>query len=301
MTILGKLLAILVFILSIAWTALTVNAYVTRTNWQKQAKDAQAKAKEAADAATAMKNLLDTEREAAEEARRSVAAERDRLYDQNVQLLKDRDALMRQYNDAFGDAKTQAAKAAIQQANIDKLQKQVDSQDQQIRDKDKQLTDMTLSSQADRVAAERSRLDADAQRQRADRLEAKVQQQASELEEYRRQVGPLRQRGPGEQGPTPTPQDFRGNVTSRDGTERDLAAGRDVLVTLTPGLDAGLRPGAVLTVHRSGQGAGRYLGTVTVITANAKDAVGRFTPAAGRRATADDLPKPGDELIPNSR
>ncbi len=153
-----------------------------------------------------------------------------------------------------------------------------------------------------RAELERARLDADTQRQRNDRLESRIQQMADELEKSRRGSLPLPLPRIGEQPPA-VPEGFRGTVMERDGSEKDLAAGRDVLVKLTPGQDAGLRPGAVLTVHRSDKEtkSGRYLGTVTVISANAKDAVGRFRPAAGRRATVDDLPKPGDELIPNIR
>ena len=68
-------------------------------------------------------------------------------------------------------------------------------------------------------------------------------------------------------------------------------------VELTPGMDAGLRQGAILTVRRINGVSGKYLGTITVVRVNAKDAVGRFTPANPRAVTADDLPKPGDQLV----
>src|SRR6516165_5492529 len=121
MTILGKVLVFVVLVLSIVWNALVVNAYVTRTNWQAEAKRSQAKAKEAADSATAVKNLVDEERSTAAERERSYREDRDRLYVQNAQLLKDRDELSGQVNNAFAQQKGLNAQAGILQANIDKL------------------------------------------------------------------------------------------------------------------------------------------------------------------------------------
>jgi multidrug efflux pump subunit AcrA (membrane-fusion protein) len=302
MTILGKILVFLVLVLSIVWNALVVNAYVTRTNWQAEAKRAHAKAKEAADSANEMKKLLDEERAAAEEAKRAYRAELERQYSQVAQLLKDRADLNQQIHTAFEQAKGQGAQAGVQQTNVEKLQQQVDNLDRLIQEKQQQLTDLTLQAQQDRVAAEQARIDAAAVRQQNDRLAARVQQLNSELEEYRRTHGALRQRGPGEQLAAPVPEGFRGTVTRTEGTAQDLRAGRDVWVEFKPGLDAGVRPGAVVTVFRRNNGTdARYLGTIRVERADAKDSVGRFTPARPARAVGpDDLPKPGDELIPNT-
>jgi hypothetical protein len=298
MTALGKMLVFLVLVLSIIWNALVVNAYVTRTNWQAEARRSQAKAKEAADSANAMKTLLDEDRNAGEEAKRALRAERDRLYEQVNQLVKDRQTLTQQIDAAFAAAQGANAQAAIQQSNIDKLQKQVDNLDQQIKEKDKQLTELTLSAQRDRVSTGDAQRDADTQRQRADRLAQKVQQLSDELEEYKRVFGPLPNRGIG-RAPS-LPQDFRGTVSRTEGTVRDLLAKREVWVEFTPGLDAGLRPGAILTVRRIQGETGKYLGTITVGRANAKDAVGRFTPANLGAIGPDDLPKPGDQLVPSA-
>ena len=93
---------------------------------------------------------------------------------------------------------------------------------------------------------------------------------------------------------------FRGTVRRVEGTAKDLANGREVWVEITPGLDAGLRQGAILTVRRWDGGPVKYLGTITVIRAEAKDAVGRFTPANPRAVTDDNLPKSGDHLVPTT-
>lgn len=297
MTVLGKMLVFVVLLLSIVWNALVVNSYVARTNWQKRAAEYEKKAQDAAASATGMKALLEEEGAAAVEARQALQAERDRLYAINAQLVKDRQDLIQQVNAFAAQAKAQGAQANIQQTNIDKLQNQVNALDQQIKDTQKQLTDLTLSAQQDRVVAERARIDAASQQQRSERLAVQVQQLSEIVAEYERTVGPLRARGPGEQRSPVVPIGFSGTVRRTEGTASDLLAGREVWVELTPGMDAGLRQGAILTVRRINGAGGKYLGTITVDRANAKDAVGRFTPATPRAVGPDDLPKPGDQLV----
>ena len=300
MTILGKMLVFVVLALSIVWNALVVNSYVARTNWQKRAAEYEKKAQDAAASATSMKALLEEERAAAVEARQALQAERDRLYAINTQLVKDRQALVGQVNTAFEQAKTQGAQANVQQTNVDKLQNQVNSLDQQLKEKDKQLTDLTLGAQQDRVAAEKARIDAAGRAQQAERLAVRVQQLSDELDEYRRTVGPLAAVGPGAQRSPALPEGFKGTVRRTEGAAREFHAGNEIWVELTPGMDAGLKQGAILTVRRLNGAGGKYLGTITVARVNSKDAVGRFTPANPRAVTDADMPKPGDELVPST-
>ena len=301
MTILGKMLVFVVLILSIVWNALVVNSYVARTNWQKRAAEYEKKAQEAVTSATGMRTLLEEERAAAEEARRALQAQHDRLYAQNQQLFKDREDLVKQVNAFNEQAKNAGATANIQQTNLEKLQQQVNTLDQQLKDKDKQLTDLTLGAQQDRVAAEKARIEAAGRQQQAERLAVRAQQLNDELDEYKRRFGAIQPLGPGEQRSPGLPTGFRGTVSRTVGTAQGFHAGQEVWVELTPGLDAGLKQGAILTVQRLNGAGGKYLGTITVARVNAKDAVGRFTPANPRAVTANDLPKPGDELTPNTR
>jgi hypothetical protein len=297
MTILGKMLVFVVLVLSIAWNALVVNSYVARTNWQKRAAQYEKSAQEAADSANKMKLLLEEERAAAAEARQAITAQHERLYLQNQQLLKDRENLTREMNNDFVRAKGKANDDNKLQTNVEKLQTQVDNQERQIKEKDKQLTDTTHAAQLDRVAAEKARIDAAGRQQQAERLAVRVQQHSDELDEYKRRFGTIQPLGPGERRSPGVPSGFHGSVVRTEGTAQDLYAGRDVLVELTPGMDAGLRQGAILTVRRQNGATGKYLGTVTVVRADAKNAVGRFTPANPRAVRADDLPKAGDELV----
>jgi hypothetical protein len=297
MTILGKLLVFVVLVLSVVWNALVVNAYVARTNWHKRAAEYQQKATDAAASATGMKALLEEERAAAAEKDRAQRAELERMYAQNLQLRTDRQNLVKQVNDAFNQLKAQGNQANVHQTNIEKLQQQVNVLDQQLKDKEKQLTDLTLGAQQDRVKAERAGIEAASQQQRAERLAVQVQQLTDIVADYERRVGPRQPRGPGESLAPEPPEGFRGTVRRTEGTFSDLRAGREVWVELTPGLDAGLRQGAILSVSRVNGVNGKYLGTITVRRVNAKDAVGVFTPANPRAVGADDLPKPGDLLV----
>ncbi|HET6574977.1 MAG TPA: hypothetical protein VFG68_15330 [Fimbriiglobus sp.] len=297
MTILGKLLVFVVLVLSIVWNALVVNAYVARTNWHKRAAEYQQKATDAAASATGMKDLLGEERAAAAEKDRAQRAELERLYAQNRQLLADRQKLVVQVNDAFNQLKAQGAQANIHQTNIEKLQQQVNALDQQTKDVQKRITDTTLSAQQDRVKAERAGIEAASQQQRAERLAVQVQQLSEIVAEYERKYGSLQTLSPGVQRSPVLPEGWKGTISRTDGTVSDLHAGREVWVELTPGLDSGLKPGAILSVHRLNGVKGTYLGTITVARVNAKDAVGRFTPANPRAVTADGLPKPGDQLV----
>src|SRR5438094_8866284 len=68
MTILGKILLFVVLVLSLVWTGLTVNAYVTRTNWANDAK----KWKDLGESA---KQSADYQRKLAEDGRNAAAAQ----------------------------------------------------------------------------------------------------------------------------------------------------------------------------------------------------------------------------------
>jgi hypothetical protein len=287
MTILGKMLVFLVLVLSLVWSGLVVNAFVTRTNWRAEAVKSQARAKDAADSANSMKELLESERLAAEDAKRSLREEIAQLYEQVAQLNKARNDLNQQFRVGFQANQKIGTEVDTLNANILKLQTQVDKMEKSLSEKEKQVNDLTATAAADRVAARKAQIAADAQKERADRLEAKVQQQATEIEERKNNGGQLRPIGPGGSRAGAPPEGFRGHVLRRDGD----------LIVFTPGLDAGVQKEMTFKVIRI-NGTGRYLGTVTVLLADPKRAVGRFTPAPGTRPGPSDYPKAGDELLP---
>ena len=124
-------------------------------------------------------------------------------------------------------------------------------------------------------------------------LEAKVYWLEAEVWVKEAEASPAPPRPAGPRG-SGLPPNFRGTVQKYDQAT--------ALITLTPGLDAGVQKGSVMSVYQAASGstyAGTYLGKLTVLSADPKQAVGRFTPADPRKAlAAEDLPKAGDELKP---
>lgn len=293
MTILGKMLVFLVLVLTLVWNGLVVNAYVTRTNWRAEAKRSQDKAVEAADSANKMKGRLESERESSESAVRVLREENARLYEQVKALNDQLKTLTKQYTDSFDGAQKEASQIATFQSNVDKLQKQLDSTTALLAQKEKDIDDLTKAAERDRVLAQKASLDAQSQMQRAERLATRVQELAEDNENFKRGGG--RQTGVGERA-VPAPEGFRGTIrrVSRD------PAGGDILVTLTPGLDAGLQQGAMLAVSRE-KPTPKYLGKIVIVLADPKEAVGRFLPPPGVRLSPEDLPQINDTLAPATR
>lgn len=291
MTAMGKMLAFLVFILAVAWMVFGVNAYVTRVNWEARALKAEKSAKEAADSANRMKDLYEATVVAHAAQLQATQAERNRLYSQVAVLAKERDSLQQQFNAAFGNQ--QQANVAIKnlQVNLKSVQDQIDELDKAVAAKNAEMNDLIKRAADDRVAAGEALRTATEFRQQAERLSTRLQELNDSLQEYRRQYGDLRP----SLGSTPSlPEGFRGTVRSVD---RGRA---DVLVNLTPGADAGVRKGAVMSISGVRNGQPVYLGTVVILSADPKESVGRFYPATPGRGVLqeNDYPKVGDELKP---
>jgi hypothetical protein len=292
MTALGKILVFVILVLSLVWNFLVVNGYATRTNWKVTADKWQQEAKKAAESAGEAKKLLDEERAAAGDATRVLREERDRLYSQLAAVSGERDTLFKQYNDAIAAAQKQGQEVTQLLANVERLTKQVDAQDAQLKATAKTLDELTLAANADRVRANNAELVATAQRERAERLADRVRELGEELEGARR--AGIAGRAGGSKPAAPAPTGFKGTVRSIQ------VDGGQLLVALTPGSDAGLQRGAELTVRRLAPEA-RFVGTIRIVAANPKDAVGVFVPPAGRRLdpnNPNDFPKAGDELVP---
>lgn len=279
MTTIGKILTFLILILSLAWGYLTVNAFVARTNWRAEANRYQKEATAAADSANKMKTLLDSERDAAEDAKRALQQERERLYTQ-VNLLKTQlDTLSKTYEATFTDTKTKAADVVKVQANVDKLNQQVKTLDDQLKAREATITALTLEKEAARVAASAAQIERDGIKKQNETLTERNAKLTSDLEEIVRygRAGAL----PGQLTPT-VPEGFRATV---------LTYRADKLVDINAGLDAGLQKGSELKVTR----AGNYLGALRVVRSDPKNAVGEFIPAyTGRALTADSAPRAGD-------
>jgi hypothetical protein len=285
MTLLGKMLVFIVLVLALIWNALVVNAYATRTNWKAQADKAQKSAQDAAASAGNLRKLVEVEREASEERTRTLRDDNTRLYDQNVTLKKNNDDLNKAYQDQQTTNRGANAKADQLQANVNTLQKQIDVLTLSIAENQKQIDKLTHESEASKAAMVEAQLKAEAQQRRAEQLNELVQQFRGQIQERQTPGGggnPLERR-------PAAPTAFRGTVRARDGN----------LISFTPGLDAGLQNGTVLTIQRLSGGKGKYVGKLKVTLVDPKEGVGQFVPPSGMRlVNLADWPQAGDELVP---
>ena len=281
MTTIGKILTFLILILSLAWGYLTVNAFVARTNWRAEANRYQKEATAAADSANKMKTLLDSERDAAEDAKRALQQERERLYTQ-VNLLKTQlDTLSKTYEATFTDTKTKAADMVKQQANVDKLNQQVKSLDDQLKAREATITALSLEKEAARVAASAANIERDGIKKQNETLTERNAKLTSDLEQIQR-FGTLNVL-PGQLTPA-VPEGFRATVQIYRA---------DGYVDINSGSNAGLLSGTELTLSRGAN----YLGKLKVVRTDPTNAVGKFIPAQrGRALTSEDAPRAGDTV-----
>lgn len=288
MTAIGKMLVFLILVLSLIWNFLVLNAYTARTNWQREAKKYQIEAVAAAESANKMKALRDVEAESADDAKRSLQQGSDRYYTQLDQLYQARATLNAQYNTAFSDAQKKAAAAAQQQANNEKLSGQVTELDNQLKKKEEQVAQLVTAANLARADMERAKLEAAAFKRASEANQDRVQKLQEEIAEAKLGGSGI----PGVRSPA-APVGYRGTITY---VEQDKTG---VLIEFGPGLDAKLQKGTVLQVNRLTP-TGRYLGKLTVIFVNTKQAVGQFEPATrGTVPAGEALPKVGDQVSSN--
>ena len=293
MTVLGKILVFVVLVLSLLWTFLTVSSFAARTNWQAQAKRYQDEAQKAGAAATAMKALLDAEREGGDVRVAVIREDRERFAKQVETIALERDGLLKEYNALLDTNKRVAAEQAPLIGQKEKLIAEVALKDDQIRDKDKRLNELTFTQNEAVVKANERANEARAQTDRANRLTDQVNALQEALETLRRNGGAVR---PGVAGQVrvPAPERFRASVVSVD------QSSNTTYVTINLGLDSGLQKNTELTVQRLTGSDGQFLGRLVITQVDPKQAIGTFTSPRGIRPTAADLPRAGDLVTGSS-
>jgi hypothetical protein len=281
MTALGKMMIFLVLLLSLVWTWLTLNAFVTRNNWKVEADYWQTEAKKSAASANEMKKLNDALRDAAKTEKLALEAT-------VASLSMERDALSQQLaglNTSFTDSTKVSTKintdGKLYQSNVDQLQTQVSNLNDRLVTLDAEMDAKNRELSEAIRNAESAQLAAKSQQQRADNLLNRIE----DMQDQRAQGGQLRL--PGQPRILPLSPNFRGTIKAVESNNGDT------LVLLTPGLDAGLQQGSRLSVSRTSPSP-LYLGEVVIISVSPKSASGKFLPAPKVRAT----PEVGDLLTP---
>ena len=281
MTAIGKMMVIFVFLLSLVWAGLVVNTWATRTNWKAEA-DKQSKiAKENYDGAKSIGEQAKADRSASDAKNAALQANLDR---NQQQLIEERDQYSKLYSaydtklkaDLQNDKKTDNL-----MLEITKLQNQVDVQTANLKTMEADLNNqirVSEKNQNEKNAAVRA---ANAEKQARELL-------VTRLQELQEKLAQLNQGGKGNARPLP-PDDFRGTVQVYSGG----------FVEISPGLNAGLKPGTLLTIRRT-EGAKNFIGTILIGDQVDPDkAVGTWSPPYGVKVPkGDDFPKKGDEVVP---
>jgi hypothetical protein len=280
MTLLGKILVFFVLVLNLVWAGMTVFSFATRTNWQNAYKAADAKAKEAAQAADYQRKLAEQERAAGQARVAALQAEADRLRVQVDTLTKDLATSKQEYQnkltaqqDADGDRK-------ILLTNQAQLVKQIDVLQTALKNQELIANDATVGGEKAKADSLQSAILREAALKRADELELKLLAARDEINAMRLGTGA---RGVGGNRVV-APDDFRATVTSVDGS----------FVALNNGGNAKLQKGAVLMLYRVSP-APKYLGDLEIISVDSYGAVGQFVAPRGvLKPSAEDLPRVGD-------
>jgi hypothetical protein len=269
MTILGKIMAILVFFLSVAWLYLTANLYATRAEWKKAYENARKDADQSAKLADERikqlvleRQAIDARQQTADDAVKAIAAQLDTTQ-KNYQE-------MRASNERMANAAAQLTPAQKQyDISIKKVQDQVDKLTQEnatlsvARDQSKAEAQVSLNKMADAI------LERDTERKAREDLTNRLQ---------------AAQDAAGRAGGAAGAVSFRGEVTDASG---------DVLA-FNGGINAGVKVGQVYRVSRGEDPF--YVGTVTVTRVEQQAAAGTFTPAGRNKIVGKYVPKKGDTI-----
>ena len=275
MTVLGKILAIFVFLLSLFWFGLTAVLFNARTEWRDAALTAQKQANDNADAAdeirkanaselSAMKAQLDKSNQTIGGLKR----ERDAAQSRNEELTK-----------TFSNEQDATAKKLPEVVTLisinQTLQQQNDIYVNQARTLGAKVDDLAIKN----ADAARKQNDAElAAKSLAKALDDKGEQLRTVLEE---KLGTTAGGGA---------VDFRGDVVMVNGS----------IIVFSGGINAGVKQGMKFNVNRNV--APFYIGTVIVnINPDTRLSAGVFTPVAGQLLKAPYLPKVGDSIVPSNR
>ena len=279
MTALGKTLTVFVFLLSLVWCWLTVNAYATRTNWVTQAKTAQIQSQAAVERAREMeqeyRNVIALSDAQAKKLADTIEEHKSTI----AKLQTDNAAIKAQFDRKLAAEKADESKTALIEKSIASILQQLDALKANKDAIENKLIDATRNEQSAKNDSLQQKLEAESLRARNETIELQLAQIQEQMRDLR-----LGRGGAGGAGPVvPVPANLRATVKS-------ISA--DGFITISLGADAGLVRGAVLDVARLS--TTKYLGKIRLSLVDPKESVGVFESATGARATGDNLPKVGD-------
>ena len=291
MSWLGKILTFLVLIASVVWAALTVSAYVTRTNWKVRADTYQAALKQSED-----NRIAEQRKWEAEKAQLVSILEKEKGTTTDLnKSLADLSAASKAGDEDFKKLQAVVTTAATTATIKDASEKTTLEELNKTRERNILLEDRSVRLVIEKKKAEQEQLRAENERNQARALAA---ESADKVANLQARVTELQQTGGSAGGAVlrsidkaaaPLAENTRGEVTESNGA----------FVRLSIGIDAGLEPGSKLDIFRDDEG--KYLGTVVIqgTALRPKEAVGAFRPASGHpvaQLRPDDLPRKGDTV-----
>ena len=291
MTWIGKILAILVMVMSLVWMWFSVSAFATRTNWKVQADMYKKAYDEAKNARQSEFNIYQSEKDAIERQLAAAEARNTSLSTQVAELQnasKDFIGSATKLTQAINDGDVRAVEfQARMQAALDEANK-LRSQNQELQKERVQLIIAKDQAEKAKQAAETLARQAEAEKLLAERQNERLVAEVADLRSSSTgTTSSLLNRL--EPQPAAVPEGLRGTVT----------AVRDEYVAINLGIDAGLTRGAVLDIYRNTNG-GEYLGTVVIDSVYPKEAVAIFKPKDSRRSIKqlrpEERPKVGDQV-----
>ena len=257
MNLIGKILVLLIVIMSIVFMGLAMTVYSSHENWRDQAQslnktlaESQAQLNQAKDAFDRMESKLSGDLEAIQQQIRKLESERTMLVDRNVGIQAELDQLKQQSRDRI------AAVAATQQNN-DRLIKEVTEQRQELRD-NQQARDKDFGVMLDAT---------EAQDQTQGELNIVRAQNQAITRQVARMSKLLRANGidPG------LDPDFL--MEPSDGIVSAIRRkGATQLIEVTIGADDGLQAGHTVEVFRGS----KYLGRAEIIQTSPDRAIGKL-------------------------
>lgn len=270
MTILGKVLVFFVLILSLAWTALTVNAFVTRTNFKKALDDSNKKLEEAALSARNQQKYATDLADTAAVAIAQKDTEIQRLTQRLSAEATARATAEKQLADKQAGQIDLNGQLTLSQSNVAKTQAQVDQLQKSQTELEKKSNDALIAAEKAKDDKLQAEIERDANRRRADALEQQT---------IRRGAG-------GVEAVPVMHESFKATVTNVSGDQ----------VEISLGANAEVQKGAILSISRT-QPQAKYVGTIQITQVRPFDAVGRFIPRPGvRNPTGADLPAKNDTV-----
>jgi len=273
MTVLGKMLAVFVFLLSLVWFGLTAVVFSARSEWRKDALDARKVAQANADAYEQYRKQADAEIASL----KSELAKASLIQDG---LRKERNSAQQTATDVINTVK------AGQDANV-KLVPDVVQNQETIKTLQGQVNTYVAQNKTQGDLIDVLKITEQDAKQRQLNAELLLKSTVKALEE---QVEKTR-----------TIQEERLGATAAAGIEGfrgDVIDVRDDIVVFKGGLNAGVRKNMTFVVRRSV--APFFIGSVTInIDPDTQVSAGVFTPAPGQTAKGEYLPKKGDSIEPS--